>query len=148
MLIGEPDPGNPSSLTADELDRWRQVPRLILPGFQEVVEPWLTLADLYVLPSYYREGLPRTVLEAMAMKLPIVTTDVPGCRETVDPGKNGFLVPPRDVESLKAKILWFVQHPTECHRMGEASRWKVEREFSVDRVVTQHLDLYQKVLEV
>ena len=147
VLVGSLDPGNPSSLTAAELVRWRQVPRLILPGFQERVEPWLSLADLYVLPSY-REGLPRTVLEAMAMELPVVTTDVPGCRETVDVGKNGFLIPPRDVGALTAKILWCARRPVECRRMGKASRWKAEREFSVERVVAQHLDLYQKVLGV
>jgi len=145
VLIGDPDPGNPSSFTAAEMARWRQVPRLILPGFQERVQPWLSLADLYVLPSY-REGLPRTVLEAMAMGLPIVTTNVPGCRETVEPGVNGFLIPPRDVEALRTKILWFFRHPAQRRQMGEASRRKAVEEFALERVVAQHLTLYRQVL--
>jgi len=145
VLIGDLDPGNPSSLTDEDLARAREIPHLILPGFQERVEPWLKIADLYVLPSY-SEGLPRTVLEAMAMGLPVVTTDVPGCREVVDSGENGFLIPPGDAKALRDRILWFVRHPAERQRMGLASRHKVQREFSLDRVVEQHLALYQQVV--
>ncbi|MBX6423451.1 glycosyltransferase family 4 protein [Thermosulfurimonas sp. F29] len=144
VLVGDPDPGNPSALTEKELSFLREQ-GVVLCGFQEDVRPWLAAADIYVLPSY-REGLPVSVLEAMACGLPVVTTDVAGCRETVEPGVNGFLVPPRDGRALAEAIGRLVRDPVLRRRMGEASRRKAEEEFSLDKVVQAHLELYNGLL--
>ena len=91
-------------------------------------------ATAFVLPTYYREGLPRTLLEAMAVGRAIVTTDAPGCRETVEPGRNGFLVPKRDPVALADAILCIARDPDLAARMGERSRQIAEARFDVDRV--------------
>ena len=146
VLVGSPDPGNPSSLSEEEVEVLRREGSIVLPGFQKDVRPWLSVADVYVLPSYYREGLPLSVLEAMAMGLPVVTTDVPGCRETVEEGVNGFLVPPRDVEALEKAIRTLMEDPELRRRMGEASRRKAEEEFSLDMVLRAYLELYDRIM--
>ena len=146
VLVGGPDPGNPSSLSQSEIEQLNKEKTLLLPGFQDDVRPWLASADIYVLPSYYPEGLPLSVLEAMAIGLPVVTTDVPGCRDTVEEGVNGFLVPPREVEALEKAIRTLVEDAGLRRRMGEASRRKAVKEFSVDQVVRAHLELYNEML--
>ena len=97
------------------------------------IRPYVEQCSVYVLPSY-REGTPRTVLEAMAMGRPIITTDVPGCRETVENGKNGFLIPIKDVNSLVEKMEWFIQRPDQISVMGESSFELCKRKFDVSRV--------------
>ncbi|TEB14257.1 N,N'-diacetylbacillosaminyl-diphospho-undecaprenol alpha-1,3-N-acetylgalactosaminyltransferase [Pelotomaculum sp. FP] len=89
---------------------------------------------VFVLPSYYREGVPRTNLEAMATGRPIITTDSPGCRETVENGVNGFLIPPRDADALAEKMIWMIEHPSETERMGKESRRIAEEKFDVNEV--------------
>src|SRR5687767_8077532 len=97
------------------------------------VRPAIAEAAVYVLPSY-REGTPRTVLEAMAMGRPIVTTDAPGCRETVVDGVNGFLVPPRDPPALAAAMTRFIEEPGLVPRMGAESRRIAEEKYDVHKV--------------
>jgi glycosyltransferase involved in cell wall biosynthesis len=102
-------------------------------GPVEDVRPYIAKARFYVLPSYH-EGTPRTVLEAMAMGRPILTTDAPGCRETVVDGVNGFLVPIRDANALAEKMIWMIEHPEAVARMGERSRRLAEEKFDVHKV--------------
>jgi glycosyltransferase involved in cell wall biosynthesis len=97
-------------------------------------------ADVFVLPSYYREGIPRVVLEAMACGRAIITTDMPGCRETVSQGTNGFLVPPRDSVALANAMMEFTQKPALCREMGKQSRVIAEQRFDVHQVTQQILD--------
>ncbi|GAB4226788.1 MAG: glycosyltransferase family 4 protein [Methyloligellaceae bacterium] len=97
------------------------------------VRPHIAAAHVYVLPSY-GEGMPRTVLEAMAMGRPIITTDARGCRETVVPGLNGYLVPAGDADALAAAMCRFAEEPEQIARMGEASRERAESQFDVARV--------------
>ncbi|MCX7123581.1 MAG: glycosyltransferase family 4 protein [Gammaproteobacteria bacterium] len=99
----------------------------------EDVRPYIAACGVYVLPSY-REGTPRSVLEAMAMARPIITTDAPGCRETVMDGVNGFLVPVKNVSALVEKMEYFLHNPQECERMGQESRKLVEQKFDVHQV--------------
>jgi glycosyltransferase involved in cell wall biosynthesis len=87
-----------------------------------------------VLPSYYREGTPRTVLEAMAMGRPIITTDAPGCRETVKQGINGYLVPVQDVDSLVGAMITFIEQPNLIKKMGQASREIAVEKYDVRKV--------------
>ena len=107
----------------------------IVERFEETsdVRPYYAMSSVFVLPSY-REGTPRTVLEAMAMGRPIITTDTQGCRETVLNGKNGFLVPVRDSESVAEKMTWFIEHPEKISEMGKESSRYVKEKFDVKKI--------------
>jgi glycosyltransferase involved in cell wall biosynthesis len=131
-LLGPLDP-NPAGLTAAMLERWRAEGAIEYQGEADDVRPHLRDSTVYVLPSY-REGMPRTVLEAMAIGRAIVTTDVPGCRETVIEGDNGFLVPPRDAGALASAMRRFITRPELAIAMGERSRRIAEQRFDVHRV--------------
>lgn len=98
------------------------------------VRPYLRDASVFVLPSYYREGQPRSVLEALASGRAVITTDTPGCRETVDSGVNGFLVPPKRPDLLAQAMLRFVREPTLARDQGRESRRIAERRYDVRRV--------------
>ena len=97
------------------------------------VRPYYEMCSVYVLPSY-REGTPRTVLEAMAMGRPIITTDTQGCRETVKDGVNGFLVPVKNSDVIAEKMIWFIEHPDAVLEMGEQSHQYVLEKFDVNKV--------------
>lgn len=132
ILLGGLD-DNPGALTEGELQRWVEEGTIEWPGHVSV-QPWLTQASVYVLPSYYREGVPRSTQEAMAMGRPVITTDAPGCRETVVEGVNGFLVPVRDAEALAERMQWFVEHPEAIASMGAESRRLAEERFDVHEI--------------
>ena len=100
------------------------------------------MSDISVLPSY-REGVPLSLLESAAMGKPIVTTDVPGCREVVENGINGFLVPPKDPLALADAIEKLVLNPELREQFGLASRERAVKEFSSERVITDTLALYE-----
>lgn len=146
VLIGEPDPGNPDSLTWEDIQDYIRRGVVLAPGWQKDVASWLAITDIFVLPSY-REGTPVTVLEAMAMGLPVVATDVPGCREAVVQGETGFLVPPRGVDGLAMAIQQLIEDSELRRRMGQAGRVRAVKCFAVERVVEQYLELYAELLE-
>jgi len=146
VLIGGPSRRNPESLRWGDLEIYQEQGSALLCGFQENIQHWLAITDIFVFPSYYREGVPRTVLEAMAMGLPIVTTDSPGCRETVVPGENGVLVPPRSVDALEKAVASLLDDPDLRAGMGTRSREIAAARFSSSIVVEQHLRLYQRLL--
>jgi glycosyltransferase involved in cell wall biosynthesis len=131
-LLGPLDP-NPAGLSAAVLENWRAEGAIEYLGEAEDVRPHLRESTVYVLPSY-REGMPRTVLEAMAIGRAIVTTDVPGCRETLVEGDNGFLVPARDVGALASAMQRFITQPELAITMGARSREIAEQRFDVHRV--------------
>jgi glycosyltransferase involved in cell wall biosynthesis len=130
-LVGYLDP-SPDSITQAELDELIRA-GIDFKGRVSDVRPAIADCSIYVLPSY-REGTPRSVLEAMAMGRAIVTTDAPGCRETVVDGVNGFLVPPRDANALHEAMLRFVREPQLAARMGHESRGLAERKYDVTKV--------------
>lgn len=132
VLLGDLD-SNPGGLGRAEVESWVTEGILEWPGHVEV-KPWLAQASVYVLPSYYREGVPRSTQEALAMGRPVITSDAPGCRETVVDGENGFLVPVRDVEALAERMLWFVEHPEAIGPMGVQSRRLAEARFDVRQI--------------
>ena len=136
-LVGGTD-SNPDAIAADEVQRWHDAGDVIWHGEVSDVRGYLAECHVFVLPSY-REGTPRSVLEAMAMGRPIITTDVPGCRETVVDGENGLLVPPRAVEPLAEAIRRFIDDPKLIERMGQRSREIAEEKFDVDKINAQML---------
>ena len=146
ILIGDPDPGNPASLPEEMMSQYVDAGIVIAPGHQENILEWLAISDVFALPSY-REGLPRTVLEAMAMGLPIVTTDVPGCRETVIEGENGFLVRAGDSGSLTEALKKVIDDQELRRSMGERSLQLAEERFSTDVIVTQYMELYAELCQ-
>jgi glycosyltransferase involved in cell wall biosynthesis len=131
-LVGGADP-NPGALSPDLVEGWVGDGLLEWTGEIADVRPEIAASSVYVLPSY-REGKPVSTQEAMAMARPIVTTDVPGCRDTVEEGVNGFLVPVRDGRALAEAMIRFVDDPALIPRMGAASRRIAERDFDVARI--------------
>ena len=141
ILVGDLDP-SPDSLTRAELDALTRC-GIEWKGHLADVRPAIAECSVYVLPSY-REGTPRSVLEAMATGRAIVTTDAPGCRETVQDGENGILVRPRDADTLFAAMQRFVDEPALAAKMGAASRKLAESKYDVRKVnatLLRHLGL-------
>lgn len=130
-LLGSLD-DNPGAISQADIQPWLDDGTVEWPG-QVNVKPWLAQTSVYVLPSY-REGVPRSTQEAMAMARPVITTDVPGCRETVVDGVNGFIVPPRDVPALAAAMVRFIEHTDLIVRMGGESRRLAEERFDVHKI--------------
>lgn len=133
ILLGNVDL-NPGSVSESELHAWVTEGIVEWPGQVADVRPWIAEASVFVLPSYYREGLPRSTQEAMAMGRPVITTDVPGCRETVEQCVNGFMVPVRDSNALAQAMLIFVKQPEVIASMGAASRRMAEAKFDVHKI--------------
>ena len=137
QLLG-PFDSNRSSITPRELDDLCAGGAVEYLGRTKDVRPFLARAHVCVLPSYYGEGVPHTILEAMAMSRPVLTTDSPGCRETVEAGRNGWLVKPRDAGSLADGMLRMLAEPEKLEPMGRQSRAIAEERFdvrSVNRVI-------------
>ncbi len=145
VLAGDLDPGNPSSIPAPTLAVWKQQGDVELLGHVDDVLPLLQGADLAVLPSY-REGTPRSLLEAGACGLPLVATDVPGCREVVIDGDNGLLVPAKDSGALADAILTLIDDPARRAHMGARSRALVCERFSEESVIRRTLEVYRRAL--
>ena len=97
------------------------------------------------MPSY-REGLPKSLIEAAAASRAVVTTDVPGCREVIIPNKTGILVPVKDSEKLADALQWLIENPQERIAMGKAGRKFAEKEFPMEKIVQNHLDVYEELL--
>ncbi len=141
LLILGPDGGtNPTAIAPSILAQWRQDPQLELLGPTNDVRPYIRRADCIVLPSY-REGTPRSLLEAAAMGKPLIATDVPGCRQVVQDGQNGYLCQAKDPLDLARAMRQLMQLPLERRlAMGRASRKLAEDVFDENRVVQHYLD--------
>lgn len=133
-LVGWIDDENSSAISQSELQTWINDGVIEFFGRLDDVRPALEQSSVFVLPSAYPEGVPRTILEALAVGRAIITTDTAGCRETVVQGENGFLVPVRDSESLYQAMLHFIQQPEDVSRMGSLSRRLAEQKFDVHKV--------------
>jgi glycosyltransferase involved in cell wall biosynthesis len=132
-LLGPLDP-NPAAVSRAQLETWCADGMIEYLGSTHDVRPALAAASVFVLPSAYREGTPRSVLEAMAMGRPVITTDAPGCRETVVSGQNGFLVPIKDSTALAAAMERFLRDPGLTAAMGAQSRTIAEKKYDVHLV--------------
>lgn len=124
---------NPTAIKPDCIKRYQRAGIVEYCGFVNDVRPFLRQTRVFVLPSYH-EGTPKSVLEAMAMGRAIITTDAPGCRETVINGVNGFLVPPKDYKDLAAKMVYLIENGEECQAMGQASFEYCQKRFDVQKV--------------
>jgi len=145
-LAGEPDAGNPASIDEAEISAWRKDDVVELLGHVKDIAALFSQSTIVVLPSY-REGLPKVLIEAAACGRAVVTTDVPGCRDAIVPDKTGILVPPRDAVSLADAIQYLLQKPEVCNQMGQAGRLLAEQKFSIEKVVSAHLEIYRTLAE-
>lgn len=148
IIVGSPDEGNPNSVSKGELEKWMKEGLIEWHGFHEDVRPFYCMADCVVLPSYYKEGIPRVLLEAMAMEKPIITTDAPGCKNVCVDGVNGFLVKPRDVESLYLAMKKAVEmEEAELRKMGKKGREIVEEKYEISKIVSEYVKIIEEVLK-
>ena len=147
LLVGRPDPANPSSIGGDTLRQWHREGRAEWLGHQNDIAAICSKTRIAVLPSYGVEGLPESLLEAAACGRPIVTTDIRGCRDVVVDGVNGFLVPTGSWIELADAIEVLADSRELRRRMGAAGRTRVEAKFSQDIVIRQTLDLYRSASE-
>ncbi len=145
VLIGPIDNQNPAGISLNDFDKLNEDNTIQYLGEKLDVTSHLVNCSCFVLPSY-REGLPVTNLEAMAIGRPIITTDVPGCKETVEEGRNGFLVSSRNVNALAGAMIKFIELPFETKlEMGEYSRQKAEKEFDEKIVIDKYLLLLKTI---
>ena len=132
-VLGAIDSSNPGALQQSELDRLVSLNIINYPGKVDNVQKWIAASHVFVLPSY-REGVPRSTQEAMAIGRAVITTDVPGCRETVIDGVNGFLVEKWNPEELAERMIYFIEHPEEIKKMGYESYKIAQDKFDADKV--------------
>jgi len=133
LLLGNLCNGH-SAISKEEIMAWKKEKVIDYLGETDDVRPFLDNADVFVLPTYYREGVPRTCMEAMAKGLPIITTDVPGCRETVINSKNGVLIEPKNQEALTRAMEDFILKPEMILDMARFGRKLVEQKFDINGV--------------
>lgn len=146
VLVGGIDPDNPASLTEQELNEWVQKGDLEWWGHQSNMPEILSQATVIVLPSY-REGMPKVLLEAQALGRPIVTTDVPGCREAIDDGKTGFLVQVKNEQSLANAIEKLITNDDLCLEFSHNARVLAEQKFDIKQVVKTHMNIYKNLVQ-
>jgi glycosyltransferase involved in cell wall biosynthesis len=133
-LLGPFDCNNTSALSKSQIEKWHQEGGINYCGETKDVRPFISAASVFVLPSFYREGLPRSTMEAMSMGRPIITTDWTGCRETVVEGENGFLIPIKNVDALVKAMERFIVNTDLIKKMGQCSRDLAVEKFDVNKV--------------
>lgn len=144
-LVGSIDPGNPASLTPSDLEKIQNEGSVELWGHRQDMVNVMQQATVVALPSYYGEGLPKVLIEAAACARPIITTDMPGCRDAIADNVTGYLVPPRNADALANTLQQLLADRSRCVSMGQEGRLKAEAEFDLDIVVRKHLQIYKEV---
>jgi len=134
IVLGAIDKQALGALTDSELNMYVDSNIIEYPGHVDNVSEWIANSSVFVLPSYYREGVPRSTQEAMAIGRAVITTDVPGCRETVVDGVNGFLVEKWNPQALAEKMIYFIEHPEQIAKMGHESYKIAQDKFDADKV--------------
>ncbi len=145
LLAGDIDVNNPTGINFDELKKRNKEDYVEILGYQKNISTLYEKSHIICLPSY-REGLPKSLIEAAAAGRAIVTTDVPGCRDTVIPNVTGIIIPPKDSFKLADAMQRLIEHPQERISMGKAGRKFAEKEFPIEKIVQNHLEIYQDLL--
>lgn len=144
-LVGGLD-DRPGAITEDQLNKVCDGKYIRWLGYRTDVNELLQQSHIVAFPSYYLEGLPKSLIEATAIGRPIITTNSVGCKDTVVDGINGFIIPPKEVQPLADKLEELINDKELRTKMGLASRKKAEKEFSIDMVIKKHLDIYNELL--
>jgi len=145
IIVGEPYLDNPDSIQQQELISWQKEGVIETWGWHDDMADVISKTSIVCLPTTYKEGLPRLLLEAGACGRPVIATDIPGCRMVVREGENGLIIPPGDLAALVIALKTLIQNPELRQKMGVRGREIVEQEFSVNRVISQTLDVYNQI---
>lgn len=145
-LVGAIDPENPSSLTEIELSEWKKSGLIDILGFRSDIASLYSSSNIVCLPSYYGEGLPKTLVEAAACGRAIVTTDMPGCRDAIIPDITGVLVPAKKADALADTIQRLIVDNKFRASLGMAGRKFAEEMFDISSIVKQHINIYEEIL--
>lgn len=143
-ILGRAEDSNPTGISQDDIPRLQSDYPVTFLGETTDVRPYLAQSSVFVLPSYYREGLPRTILEALATGRAVITTDMPGCRDPIEAGVNGLIIPRQDSIALANAMRSFIQNPGQAEEMGAKSRAIAEAVYDVAKVndiLTGHMGL-------
>lgn len=146
VLVGEPDFENPSSVPREQLQRWNDAGIIEWWGYKDDMPGVFSQASVVCLPTYYGEGVPKVLIEAMACGRPIITTDVPGCRDLIIEGKNGIVIKSKSSTDLAEAMKRLVSDSSLCQKMGQEGRLIAEKEYSLTKVISETLDVYQELL--
>ena len=145
-LAGNLDRNNPTGLSLEDVDELKRYNNLKFLGFQKDVPTLFSKCHIICLPSY-REGFPKSLMEAAAAGRAIVTTDVPGCRDAIIPNKTGLIVPIKSPEKLADALQKLIENPKDRIAMGKAGRKLAEKEFLIEKIVYKHLKIYQELTD-
>ena len=146
VLVGSADSLNPSSILQSELDDWQKKGVIELVDWLDSMHEVISTATIVTLPSFYGEGLPKVLIEAAACGRAVITTDHPGCRDAIEEGVTGLLVPVKDANALAKALKLLLSDPERCAEMGRAGRKRAEELFDVNLVVEKHMEIYQELL--
>lgn len=146
VLVGDSDMENPTSIPRQQLTEWQAEGVVEWWGYRNDMPDVLAQAHVVCLPTFYGEGIPKVLIEAMACARPIITTDISGCRELVRHGENGYLIKPKDVDGLSSALADLLTNRAVRERMGALCRKIAESEFSVQMVVAETLKVYRELL--
>lgn len=146
IIAGDLDKQNPSGLNLNELENLNKDNCVEFFGYQNDIPDLFSKSHIICLPSY-REGMPKSLLEAAAAGRAIVTTDVPGCRDAIINNKTGLLVPKKDSSKLAEAIKFLINHPKKRILMGKAGRRLAEKEYKIEKVIQNHLDIYEELFK-
>lgn len=141
-LIGDKDLKNPSGLTKKEIKNLSNNRNIKILGHKKNISNYLSKSHIICLPSY-REGLPKVLAEAAAASRAVVTTDIPGCRDSIIPNKTGLIVPVKNSQKLADALEWLIKNPKKCIAMGKAGRKLAKKEFRIEKIIQKHLKLYK-----
>ena len=142
LIVGDEDGHNPRSVTQDYIKNFETNENIRFVGKKSNINEILAATDVYLYPSYYREGIPRSVLEALATGIPIVTTNMPGCNLTVIEKQNGLLIEPKSKEAIVEAVNWMIENKENWASMGLKSRELAQKEFSDTMIYSQIESIY------
>jgi glycosyltransferase involved in cell wall biosynthesis len=146
-VLGESPQGSPSAIDNTILEQENEAGTIVHHGWINNVQDFLSNCHVFVLPSFYREGVPRSILEALSIGMPIITTDSPGCKETVLKDKNGILIKPKSLNSLVEAMEYFIKNPSKIEEMGVNSRKYAEERFDVNIINKQLINHINNTLK-
>ncbi len=146
-LAGDIDPGNPTSVTTDDLNSWKEEGIVKILGFRTDISTLFPKSNIVVFPSAYREGLPKVLVEAAACGRAVITTNIPGCRDAIIPDKTGLLIPIKDVNAIADAAEYLIKNPELRKDFGKAGRKLAEQLFNIEDIVEKHLQIYKKLLQ-
>jgi glycosyltransferase involved in cell wall biosynthesis len=147
VMVGDTDADNPAGVSAEQLEQWEDEGVIEWWGYQESMPDVFAESHIVCLPSKYREGVPKVLIEAASCGRPIVTTDMPGCREIVQDGENGILVTPGHAQAVADAVMQLLEDEELRAKMGDRGRALVQKEFSVERVVEKTVEVYHDILQ-